>query len=167
MSVSAWLDHSGLGARNCPPAIEGSHFQILSANLTVYNVLISQWGVIYSLLPNFVEWFLANIFVTKCPSHMGVSALAKLHHCLSTSFRVICKKAKLHHCLSTSFRVICKKPFHKIRQRTVVDWLDIEESESCKVIPSTPNTYSFRRFCGHCLTANWWFYLLVMMPLIR
>ncbi len=37
----------------------------------------------YSLLPNFVEWFLANILVTKCRSHMGFSALdseSKLWH---------------------------------------------------------------------------------------
>ena len=38
---------------------------------------------LHSLLPNFVEWFLVNIFVTSCRSHMGVSALdseSKLWH---------------------------------------------------------------------------------------
>ncbi len=29
----------------------------------------------YSLLPNFVEWFLANILVTKGRSHLEFSAL--------------------------------------------------------------------------------------------
>ncbi len=153
--------------------------------------------VYYSLLPNFVEWFLANIFVTRCRSHMGVSALDSewklwrfnfLHlmtflvtltfhfdlplemlgcldhlahisvtieiktcnpsifqawifyirfngHVPDEYFPDVIKKnwlhlnhtisilwwyAKLHYCLLTSFRVICKKPFHKIRQRTVV-----------------------------------------------
>ncbi len=55
-------------------------------------------NLIYSSLPNFVEWFLAIILVTKCRSHMGFSALC---------YRPF-----------SSSRVIWNKPFHKIRQRT-------------------------------------------------
>ena len=155
---------------------------------------------LYSLLPNFVEWFLPNILVTKCRSHMGFSALdseSKLWHLiffalndllvtlpfhfmlpleksgfleplaciLATTKMKTCnhyifeartfyigfnghlpdeyfpdaiKKnwlypnhtisilwwyAKLCYSSSSSFRVICKKPFHKIKQRTVIIFL--------------------------------------------
>ncbi len=70
---------------------ECSSYQIRSSGLQFHIpgfplvLLVPVYILYYSLLPNFVEWFLANILVTRCRSHMGFSALdseSKLQSCV-------------------------------------------------------------------------------------
>ena len=54
----------------------GQMFSILAVK-SIMSKFFSQQCLLYmySLLPNFVEWFFARIFATRCCSHMGFSVL--------------------------------------------------------------------------------------------
>ena len=76
---------------------------------------VTDW--IYSLFTIFAEWFLANIFTTRCHSLMGVSPLdigSQLWHLPA---------AKFHNSVLSSFKANCRKRFRKISEPTVVSYM--------------------------------------------